>query len=422
MSTPSTVAPEGLVADSEFARIWPGSSVSRVPYWVYTAADVYRREQERIFAGPFWNYVALAAEIPRPGDFVRTFVGGHPIIVVRAEDGAINAVLNRCAHRGLEFCMERSGNARRFVCPYHQWTYGLDGTLRGVPFRRGVGGNGGMPADFEPAEHGLRRLAVAERNGVVFASLDHAVPPLEAYLGAQMTQYFDRVFDGRELTVLGYQRHRIPANWKLIFENIKDPYHASLLHVFLVSLGLFRADQPSRVLMDATGQHAVLSSRRGEQRHTAATADIENLDTSLRLADPNMLVPAKEFAGPETVVMQTLWPNLMIQQQTNTLAMRQIVTRAAGVTELHWTYFGYADDDAEMTRRRLRQANLQGPAGLVGIDDWEVLAYNQRGLQGSDDAEAVVEMGGHGTEDTEHMVTEVAIRAFYRHYRQVMGL
>ena len=78
-----------------------------------------------------------------------------------------------------------------------------------------------------------------------------------------MLEYFDRVFDGRELRILGYAKQEIPANWKLMFENIKDPYHASLLHVFLVSFGLFRADQPSAVKMDESGRHAVLILAKG---------------------------------------------------------------------------------------------------------------------------------------------------------------
>ncbi len=71
----------------------------------------------------------------------------------------------------------------------------------------------------------------------------------------------------------------------------------------------------------------------------------------------------REFPGDATVVMQTIWPNLIVQQQSNTLAMRQLVPRGPSEFELHWTFFGYADDDEAMTARRLRQANLMGPAG-----------------------------------------------------------
>ena len=115
-----------------------------------------------------------------------------------------------------------------------------------------------MPEDFDPGCHGLTRLSVARRHGVVFATASAETPPLESALGEEMLRWFDRVFDGRPLRVLGYLRQRIPANWKLMMENIKDPYHASLLHVFLVTFGLFRADQPSEVRMDETGGHAVL--------------------------------------------------------------------------------------------------------------------------------------------------------------------
>jgi salicylate 5-hydroxylase large subunit len=98
------------------------------------------------------------------------------------------------------------------------------------------------------------------------------------------------------------------------------------------------------------------------------------------------------------------------------------VTRSVGEFELHWTYFGYESDDATMRLRRLRQANLMGPAGLVSIDDSEVMRLAQLGAMAGADRSALLEMGGRDTADTEHMVTEVAIRAFYDRYRQVMGL
>src|SRR5919202_664745 len=128
-----------------------------------------------------------------------------------------------------------------------------------------------MPEDFKLEKHSLQHLQVTERHGVIFASFDSQVLPFEEYLGPSMLFYFDRVFDGRELRVLGYMRQRIRSNWKLMFENIKDPYHASLLHVFLVTFGLFRLDQQSAIEMDDTGRHGVLVSRRGEQQENEAT-------------------------------------------------------------------------------------------------------------------------------------------------------
>lgn len=409
-------------ADYPSPRRWPDEGVARIPYWVYSDPEIYAREQEKIFGGSSWSYVALTAEIPHPGDFKRSFIGDKSVVVVRDAEGGVNVVLNKCAHRGVQFCRKPLGNAKEFMCPYHQWTYDLKGNLLGVPFRRGVKKQGGMPADFKLEEHGLQKLRVAERHGVIFASFDTQIRPFEDYLGTTMLGYFDRVFDGRELRVLGYSRQVIDANWKLMFENIKDPYHASLLHVFLVTFGLFRADQPSKVQMDETGMHSVLVSSKGEQKVSEGTADMKSFKADFKLNDPKLLTPVREFPGDATVVMQTIWPNLIVQQQSNTLATRQLVTRGAQSFELVWTFFGYANDSEEMTKIRLRQANLMGPSGYVSIDDSEVMEFSQDGVAPHPNARGFVEMGGRESHDENHMVTEAAIRAFYKHYRRVMGI
>jgi salicylate 5-hydroxylase large subunit len=401
---------------------WPAEGISRVPYFIYSDPEIYAREQERVFFGPNWSYVALEAEIPNPGDYKRTFIGDKSVLVIRDKDGSINAVENRCAHRGVQLCQTHLGSNPEFMCPYHQWTYDLKGDLIGVPFRRGVNKQGGMPPDFKLADHGLRKLAVTRRNGVIFASFSHDAPPFEDYLGKNILEMFDRVFDGRELKVLGYSRQLTPANWKLMFENIKDPYHASLLHVFLLSFGLNRVDQPNRVIMDPLGRHAAAMTWRGEQKKTEANADMRNLIEDLKLNDPTMLDPVREYAQ-YTLCVTTIWPNLIIQQQSNTLAMRQLVTRGPNSFELAWTFFGYAADDEAMTKRRLRQANLMGPSGYVSIDDSEMMAFAQLGMGKAPEAKGVVMLDGHGWQEEQmHGVTESMIRAFYDYYRKVMEL
>jgi salicylate 5-hydroxylase large subunit len=403
------------------ARQWPDADAARVPNWVYTDPGIFARELEHIFNASDWLYVCLEAEIPKPGSFKRSQLGNRDVVAVRGADGAINVLINRCAHRSMQFCSATRGTVKEFVCPYHQWTYDLSGNLQGVPFRRGYRGQGGMPADFLLEDHGIQRLAVTTRHGVVFASFGSPNESLETYLGERMLGYFDRVFDGRELEILGYMRQRIPSNWKLMFENIKDPYHASLLHVFLVTFGLFRLDQQSAVEMDDTGRHAVLVSRRGAQQANEATEQMRAFKRDFSLRDPRLLDPVREFPGDATVVMQTLWPNLIVQQQSNTLAMRQIVPLDTRHFDLAWTFFGYADDTPEMRHRRLRQANLMGPAGLVSLDDSEAMLLSQAGIDNDENEACVVEMGGRTAVNEPHMVTETAIRGFYQHYRSVMG-
>src|SRR5258705_12448313 len=200
-----------------------------------------------------------------------------------------------------------------------------------------------------------------------------------------------------------------------MFENIKDPYHASLLHVFLVSFGLFRADQPSKIEMDSTGRHGPLISWRGEQKKTDDNADMKSLIDNFKLHDPAVLDPVREF--PEyTVVMTTLWPNLIIQQQSNTLAMRQLITRGPDEFELAWTFFGYADDDEAMTHRRLRQANLMGPAGLVSIADSEGVKFSPKRGGGYPHAAGGMEVGGGGWEGEPHKGTPAGLSAFFHFY------
>jgi anthranilate 1,2-dioxygenase large subunit len=98
------------------AAIWPVLDYSRVPYRLYHDAEVYAREQERIFRGPTWSFLCLEAEIPNPGDFRATHVGETPIIVNRDETGAVKAFVNRCAHRGALVRRELSGNATHHTC------------------------------------------------------------------------------------------------------------------------------------------------------------------------------------------------------------------------------------------------------------------------------------------------------------------
>lgn len=395
--------------------------VTVIPYALYSDAAIYEREQERIFRGHAWNYVALEAEVPNPGDFKRTWLGDRAIVVVRGRDGGISVLENRCAHRGVAFCYREHGNAKTFQCPYHQWSYDLTGKLIGVPFRKGIKGEGGLPDDFDLREHGLTALHVARRNGVVYASYDPTMEPLEEYFNSHL-YFIDRMFDGRELRVLGTWRQRIACNWKLMVENLRDPYHATLLHVFLVAFSLNRADQPSAAILDRDGKHGAFTSRRGGEIDAEATKEIAAASKGFSLQGAQLLQPQKEFADDDTLVMQSVWPNIILQQQLNALAIRHIVPRGPSAFELHWTCYGYADDDEAMTRRRMMQANLVGPAGFVSIDDSEVIEMIQRGVRAHADAEGIAPMGGTGAETVYYTATEAPLRAFHRYYRHVMGL
>lgn len=419
MSETNTVFPE--------SPAWPGEGTSRVPFWAYTREDLYKKELDRLFYNGHWCYVGLEAEIPNPGDFRRTVIGERSVIMVRDPDGGVNVIENVCAHRGMRFCRERNGHAKDFFCPYHQWNYSLKGDLQGVPFIRGVKQegkvNGGMPKDFKVADHGLTKLKVAVRGGVVFASFDHDVEPFEEFLGPTILKYFDRVFDGRKLEILGYRRQRIPGNWKLMQENIKDPYHPGLLHTWFSTFGLWRADNKSELKMDEHFRHAAMISTRGQGGKNAdVVSGVDSFKDQMKVNDPRLLdiVPEPWWGGP-TAVMTTIFPSVIIQQQVNSVSTRHIQPNGHGSFDFVWTHFGFADDTPEMKERRLIQANLFGPAGFVSADDGEVIEWSQQGFEQKPAHRTVIEMGGRDIGDTDHMVTETLIRGMYNYWRKVMG-
>lgn len=401
----------------------------KIPFWAYTSPEIYKMELERCFYSAHWCYVGLEAEIPNHGDFKRTVIGERSVIMIRGAQGEINVVENVCAHRGMQFCRARHGNKKELVCPYHQWSYSLKGDLQGVPFRRGVKKDGavqgGMPKDFNPSDHALTQLRVATRGGVVFASFDHTVESLEEFLGPEILKYFDRLFNNRALKVLGYNRQRIPGNWKLMQENIKDPYHPGLLHTWFITYGLWRADNASKLRMDREGRHAAMISTRGNAGVTSeeVTQGVTSFKQGMQMHDPRLLdiVPEDWWDGP-TAVMMTIFPSVIFQQQVNSVSTRHIQPSGHGSFDFVWTHFGFEDDTKEMTERRLIQANLFGPAGFVSADDGEVIEFSQAGFEQKPFHRAFAELGGTACEDTEHMVTETLIRSMYKYWQKIMGM
>jgi len=406
---------------------WPEGGMQSVPDWVYTSPEIYQREVERIFHGRTWNFVALEAEIPKPGDYTRSFVGPTPVVVARDQDGSIHVFENRCAHRGAEFCRAQRGTVKEFVCPYHQWTYDLKGNLQGVPFKRGLKKEGGgMPADFRNEDHGLKKLHVTRLHGVVFASFSPDMERIEDYLTPEILGDFEIVFKGKKLKILGYYRNELPGNWKLYHENLKDPYHATLLHSFLVNFGLMVAGSKNGMIADPSGRHGTLASAKPRDV-TAAVDEASKKEMrvyreGMKLEDGRFLDYVREFDSEWSVTMQTIWPNLIVQRELNTLGIRHIVPNGPNSMIMIWTMFGYEDDSEEMTRHRLRQGNLMGPSGFLGLEDNEAIKFVQEGVRRSPSERGILKLGGDTEGTTTSVIDEAAIRAMYRHYREVMGL
>jgi anthranilate 1,2-dioxygenase large subunit len=225
-----------------------------VPHEVFTDPQIYRLEMERLFRGEVWNYLGMECEIPQWGDFQTTWIGDTQIVVTRAKNGDIHAFENSCAHRGSRIIDKVRGNAKRHTCPYHLWTYNLAGDLTGVPLKKGHNGKGGMPPCFDKKDHGLRTLRMATRGGLTFGTYSDATETLEDYLGLHSVAQIDRLLVQRKPKVIGYLRQKILGNWKLYNENVRDPYHTSLLHLFQISFGIQTPAMRGGIKLDKDGK------------------------------------------------------------------------------------------------------------------------------------------------------------------------
>ena len=402
-------------------RQWPAEGLTRVPYWLYSDAAIYAREQERIFQGPTWSFLCLEAELPGRNTYRTSGLGTMPVVVTR-DDDRLNAFENRCAHRGSLLCLDERGEAGGITCVYHNWTYDLAGNLTGVAFRRGLGGKGGMPADAKPEAHAPRKLKVESLAGLIFGTLAADAPPLAEYLGPEIVQRIRRVMRA-PVRVLGSYSQLLPNNWKLYVENVKDSYHASLLHAFFTTFRLNRLSQRGGIVVSESGGHHVsysIAADTGGREYEQAGMRAAREDYGLEA--PELLESVDEFGDGVGLQILSVFPGFVLQQTRNSLAVRRIVPLGAERSELHWTCFGFVDDDAAMTERRLRQANLIGPAGYISMEDGAAPGFVQRAVRSAADVLSVVEMGGASVASEDNRVTEAAVRGFWKAYRECMAL
>jgi glycine betaine catabolism A len=195
-----------------------------LPRELYVSEDAFAFDTQ-VMLKSVWLYACTVAHVKNPGDYFVFELANNSIIIVRGRDMQVRAFWNSCRHRGSKICLDQKGRAPRLMCPYHQWTYGLDGKLLAAR---------SMAEDFDKADHGLNPVALENIGGLIFVCMADDPPPI-TQVKADISEQI-AVYDLENLKVAVQDDYIEDANWKLVMENNRECYHCDVGHPELISV------------------------------------------------------------------------------------------------------------------------------------------------------------------------------------------
>jgi phenylpropionate dioxygenase-like ring-hydroxylating dioxygenase large terminal subunit len=399
----------------------------RVHGSLYSDEALFQEELEKIWYTT-WVYVGHESEIPNNNDFVMKSIGPQEVIMTRGEDRQVHLLLNRCAHRGNQLCMEAQGNRKVFVCPYHSWSYNNNGDLRGFPFADGYEG-------VDKSTIGLGKVnRVASYRGFVFGSFADCGPTLEEHLGAAKGA-LDRLAmtspEGEIEITAGFLKHRAQSNWKFIVENETDGYHPAFVHssIFQVAKSgigdLYSAGSTAvaRYMGDGHTENDLRPEFRriGKLMNWFGTSEerLPDYVAKMRAAYGKEQADQIMIDGTPHIM---IFPNLFIAEIQ--IFVIQPISANESVQHVTALQFKGAPD---INRRLLQQTmGSVGPAGFLLADDSEMYERTQRGVSARLPEYNFLGRGLHRERQDEDGHTigdntdEVTSRGIWKHYRSLM--
>lgn len=313
-----------------------------LPGRYYTSAEIYAEELERIFSRR-WVAVGRADEIANPGDYVLRTIAGESVIVVRGRDRALRAFYNVCRHRGTRLCEDPRGRFSETIqCPYHAWTYTIDGQLIGAPHMNEVAG-------FDKRDFPLHAVALEAWEGFAFASLARE-PESCAEAFAPLAGRFSR-FNLANLRSARRIEYDVAANWKLIFQNYSECLHCPVIHPGLAKLTPYTSGANDLIDGPYLGGYMVI------------TQDGGSLTLSGRACGaPVGALPAEDLSR---VYFYSIFPNLLLSLHPDYVMFHTLWPDGPGRTHItcEWLFHpdsftqpGFDPDDAvrfwDMTNRQ----------------------------------------------------------------------
>jgi phenylpropionate dioxygenase-like ring-hydroxylating dioxygenase large terminal subunit len=325
-------------------------SVYRNPVVDYTSVDQLECEMRRLFR-ELPLVVGLSCEIPDPGDYLTDDLSGVPVLVVRSEDGSANAAINVCRHRGARVAQGRGRAARGLSCPYHGWTYDLEGRLVGIPFPGGFEG-------LDREKQGLRRLAVAEKYGLVWVKREPGEElEIDGYLGGlerDLAAFRFGSYHHYETRTL-----RQPLNWKLVVDTFLETYHLAVLHGKTVSPIL----HTNVAAFDSFGRNL---------RLVAARRTIDEL---------RRLPESRWDLVRHSAIVYVIFPNTVLIQQGDHLETFRVYPSPDRVAESEMYVSLYTPEPARTeSARRHWDANMELLLATVEREDFPLAQRIQEGF------------------------------------------
>ena len=239
-----------------------------LPSELYVSEEAFQFDTQ-VMLKSVWLYACTVAHVKNPGDFFLFELANNSIIIVRGRDNAVRAFFNSCRHRGSRICLEQSGRMPRLMCPYHQWTYGLDGNLLAAR---------NMAADFDKQDHRLTPVALENIGGLIFICMNDNPPPIDR-VKADISEQI-AVYDLEHCKVAVQDNLIEDANWKLVMENNRECYHCDAGHPELISVlgtygfGKGLPEDGEADVVDDSAYDALVAAKREEWKALGIDRDL----------------------------------------------------------------------------------------------------------------------------------------------------
>ena len=336
-----------------FVKARVGAGARALGARFYHAPDVFAQERERIFARD-WICVGRSEQLDRAGDFVLADIAGESIIVTRGDDARVRAFYNVCRHRGTRLCTQPAGRfAGAIQCPYHAWTYALDGALTAARTMADV-------PDFERADYPLRQAHAAAFEGFVFVSLAPQPEPF-AQAFAPLAGRFARWHLG-ELRTARTIEYDVACNWKLVFQNYSECYHCPLIHPQLDKLSPSDSGRNDLIEGPFLGGYSELRRHGGSLTTTGTTARAPLGDV--------------DGADLDRVYYYTIFPSLLLSLHRDYVMAHRVQPVAPDRTRITcmWLF-----DAAAMAEAGFDPSDAVGFWDLTNRQDWAINELTQLG-------------------------------------------